>query len=51
MIKTYGSNKLMKDIINYKKFTDIDTGIKKTIKWYLNFKDKNLLYFNKVKYK
>ena len=51
MIKTYGSNKLMKDIIKYKKFTDIDTGIKKTIKWYLNFKDKNLLYFNKVKYK
>ena len=51
MIKTYGDNKLVKKTINYKKFTDIDTGIKKTIKWYSNFKDKNSLYFNKFKYK
>lgn len=51
MIKTYGDNKLMKKIISYNKFTDIEDGIKKTIKWYLNFKSKKLLYFNKVKYK
>lgn len=50
MIKTYGDNKQVKEIINFKKFTNINLGIKKTIKWYLGFKDKNILYFNKVKY-
>ena len=50
MIKTYGDNKQVKEIINFKKFTNINLKIKKTIKWYLGFKDKNILYFNKVKY-
>jgi UDP-glucuronate 4-epimerase len=50
MIKTYGDNRLLKKIINYKKFTSIDFGIKKTVKWYSNFKNKDILYFNKVKY-
>ena len=50
MIKTYGDNKLLKKIINHKKFINIENGIKKTIKWYSNFKHKNILYFDKVKY-
>ena len=50
MIKTYGDNRQIKKIINFKKFTNINEGIKKTIKWYLGFKNKGILYFNKVKY-
>ena len=50
MIKTYGDNKQIKKITNFKKFTNINEGIKKTIKWYLSFKNKDILYFNKVKY-
>ena len=50
MIKTYGDNNKIKKIVNFKKFTNINAGIKKTIKWYLSFKNKDILYFDKVKY-
>ena len=50
MKKTYGSNKLLKKTINFNNFTSIENGIEKTLDWYKKFKNKNLLYFNKVKY-
>ena len=50
MKKTYGSNKLLKKTINFNNFTSIESGIEKTLDWYKKFKNKNLLYFNKVKY-
>ena len=50
MIKTYGDNSLLKNSIKFKKFTDIEKGIKKTVRWYLNYKYKKDLFFNKVKY-
>lgn len=50
MIKTYGDNRLIKKTIKFRRFTSIESGIKKTIKWYSNFKNKKLLFFNKVKY-
>ena len=34
--KTYGSNKLIKKIIKFKKFTTFNSGFKKSINWYLN---------------
>ena len=51
MKKTYGDNKLLKKTINFKKFTTIESGITKTLDWYEKFNNKNILYFNKVKYK
>ena len=51
MKKTYGDNKLLKKTINFKKFTTIENGITKTLDWYEKFNNKNILYFNKVKYK
>ena len=51
MKKTYGDNKLLKQTINFKKFTTIENGIKKTLDWYKKYNNKNILYFNKVKYK
>ena len=51
MKKTYGDNKLLKKTINFKKFTTIENGIQKTLNWYKKFNNKNILYFNKVKYK
>ena len=50
MIKTYGDNNKIRKIVSFKKFTNINVGIKKTIKWYLGFKNKDILYFDKVKY-
>ena len=50
MIKTYGDNNKIRKIVNFKKFTNINDGIKKTINWYLSFKNKDILYFDKVKY-
>tara|TARA_B110000027_G_C16122379_1_gene304065 strand:+ start:5886 stop:6857 length:972 start_codon:yes stop_codon:yes gene_type:complete len=39
---TYGSNKKLLSYINCKKFTSIEDGIKKTIKWYKKFPQKKL---------
>jgi len=50
MIKTYGDNQLLKKNIKFNDFTNINDGIKKTIKWYINYKDKKSLVFNKIKY-
>ena len=47
MKKTYGDNQLLKKYINFKNFTDIEIGIKKTVKWYKNFKYKKILDFKK----
>lgn len=49
MKKTFGNNQLVKKIIKFKKFTNIDSGIKKTINWYSKFKNKDLLNFDKIK--
>lgn len=49
MKKTYGNNQLIKKIIKFKKFTNIDSGIKKTLNWYSKFKNKDLLNFDKLK--
>tara|TARA_B100001057_G_scaffold10449_1_gene9916 strand:+ start:7193 stop:8164 length:972 start_codon:yes stop_codon:yes gene_type:complete len=40
---TYGSNKKLMKYINFKKFTNINDGLIKTIKWFQEFKNKNLL--------
>ena len=44
---TYGSNKKLKKYINFRKFTKISHGLKKTITWYKNFKYKELLEIHK----
>ena len=51
MKKTFGDNKLILKTIKFNKFTKIENGIKKTFNWYLKFKNKSLLNFNKVNYK
>ena len=45
MLITHGDNRLLKKIIKIKKFTPIELGIKSTIKWYLNYKNKSTLNF------
>ena len=40
---TYGSNEKLLKKIKYKKFTDIESGLKKTIKWYKSFSNKKVL--------
>ncbi len=50
MIKTYGNNYLLKKYVKFKKFTSIEAGVKKTVRWYINFKQKQILQFRKVKY-
>ena len=47
MIVTYGSNKKLLKNIKYKKFTSIETGLKKTINWYKKFKNKKSLFLHK----
>lgn len=47
MKKTYGDNRLLKKQISFESFTDIEIGIKKTVKWYKNFKNKKILDFKK----
>ena len=47
MKKTFGDNSLLKKYVKFKKFTDINVGIKNTVKWYNNFKQKNILEFLK----
>ena len=51
MIKTYGCNKLIKKTLKFNKFTSLEDGIQKTLIWYKKFKNKDHLYFRKVKYK
>jgi UDP-glucuronate 4-epimerase len=34
VLKTHGDNKKIKKIVNFKNFTPIDIGVKKTIEWY-----------------
>ena len=38
VLKTHGDNKKIKNYTNYKKFTNFDVGLKKTINWYLKEK-------------
>jgi len=45
MLITYGDNKYLKKIIKFKKFTSIEAGIKKTVLWFNNYKDKKSLNF------
>jgi len=35
VLNTHGDNKLLKKKINFKNFTEFNTGLKKTIKWYI----------------
>lgn len=44
---TFGSNNKLKKYLKIKKFTSINAGLKKTIKWYINFPKKNLLNLHK----
>ena len=46
MIKTFGDNQKLKSTLKKIKFTKIEAGIKKTIKWYKDYKYKNELTFN-----
>ena len=48
MIKTFGDNSKIKKYINFKKYTNINYGIKKTVEWYFNFKNKKILNFKKI---
>ena len=34
ILKTHGDNKKIKKIVDFKRFTPIDVGVKKTIEWY-----------------
>ncbi len=44
---TYGSNKYLLKFIDFKKFTTINEGLRKTINWYKKFKYKKLLELHK----
>ena len=44
---TYGSNKKLIKYIKFQKFTNIENGLNKTIKWFKEFRNKNL--FVKIK--
>ena len=44
---TYGSNKYLLKFINFKNFTSINHGLRKTINWYKKFKYKKLLELHK----
>ena len=37
VIKTYGNNKKLKKLIKIKKFVKIEEGMKKFIKWYMDY--------------
>ena len=45
MLTTYGDNKYLRKIIKFKKFTPIKIGIKKTVLWFYNYKDKRSFNF------
>jgi nucleoside-diphosphate-sugar epimerase len=40
LYKTHGDNKLVKRATGVKKFTDISIGLKNTVEWFVNNKDK-----------
>ena len=40
IFKTHGNNKMVKKIVGIKKFTDISIGLKNTVNWFKNNKDK-----------
>ena len=44
MYKTHGDNSLIKKMINKKKFTSINIGLKNTVDWFVSNKDKIKLY-------
>jgi UDP-glucuronate 4-epimerase len=46
VFKTYGSNKKLIKYFDYKKFTSIEQGLKKTIKWFIKYPNKNNLNIN-----
>ena len=39
--KTHGDNSIVKKITGIKNFTNMSNGLKNTLSWYLNYKDKN----------
>jgi UDP-glucuronate 4-epimerase len=43
VLKTHGSNKKLTNFFNYKRFSSLDYGLKKTIKWFNAYKDKKEL--------
>jgi UDP-glucuronate 4-epimerase len=43
VLKTHGSNKKLIKFFNYKRFSSLDYGLKKTIKWFNAYKDKKEL--------
>ena len=43
VLKTHGSNKKLINFFNYKRFSSLDYGLKKTIKWFNAYKDKKEL--------
>ena len=47
MLITYGSNKKLLNDIKFDKFTSVEEGLKKTIKWFKSFKNKKSLYLHK----
>ena len=42
VLKTHGSNKKIKKLLNFKKFTDIDKGLFNTFVWYKNYLENKL---------
>ena len=38
VLKTHGSNKKILKLLNFKKFTHIDEGVKNSLNWYLKNK-------------
>ena len=44
MIKTYGSNNLLKKTLKINKFSNYQTGLTNTFNWYKNFKHKKILF-------
>ena len=45
MIITSGDNSHLKQTINFKKFTTVEMGIKKTVSWFVKYKNKKSLNF------
>jgi UDP-glucuronate 4-epimerase len=43
VLKTHGSNKKLINFFNYKRFSSLDYGLKKTIKWFNTYKHKKEL--------
>jgi len=43
VLKTHGSNKKLINFFNFKKFSSLDYGLKKTINWFITYKNKKEL--------